>query len=396
MKYGHYITMMPYGSRWKQHRKVFHQHLVDGKALSNCRHLMIKHTKAYLKLLLIQPGDWKAHTKQLFSGLIVEVTYGIKAGSAVAKELVRYTDEVAEGFGEACLPGRFMVDNLPVLKYVPSWFPGAGFKRFAEYYANVVQKSRDRPFDYVLQKRKESGEAPPTCVVTNMMENGEDEEVARNVASVTHAAGSDTTLGVALAFLNLIAMYPEVQSKAQSELDEVVGPGRMPDFSDRDRLVYIKAILNEALRMHQTNPMGVPHATTSDDIYDGYFIPKGTVVLGNAWYILHDPKVYDDPMVFRPERFLKDGKFNDAVLDPSEAVFGYGRRVCPGRNFTMDALFLMISSTLAFFNVDSPKDGAGNPTIRYVPQDSGVSHPEPFQITLSPRSKEHEDFVACI
>ena len=68
-----------------------------------------------------------------------------------------------------------------------------------------------------------------------------------------------------------------------------------------------------------------PHTATEDDYYDGYFIPKGTILLGNAWAILHDPEIFDEPMEYNPERYIKDGEFNEDLLQPDFA-FGFGRR----------------------------------------------------------------------
>ena len=73
--------------------------------------------------------------------------------------------------------------------------------------------------------------------------------------------------------------YPEVQRKAQEEIDRVVRSDRLPGFQDRENLPFVDAILKEVLRWHPVAPMGVPHTTTEDDVYDGYFIPKGAVLL---------------------------------------------------------------------------------------------------------------------
>jgi cytochrome P450 len=111
-----------------------------------------------------------------------------------------------------------------------------------------------------------------------------------------------------MTFILLMAMHPEVQKRAQAEIDRVVGTGRLPTFEDRHHLLYVHAVLRELFRWHQLAPLGanpssvfllcccqlrfggnyfdilgVPHATTANDVYDGYFIPKGTIVIGNIW-----------------------------------------------------------------------------------------------------------------
>ena len=108
-----------------------------------------------------------------------------------------------------------------------------------------------------------------------------------------------------------MALYPDVQKKAQAEIDAVVGPNRLPDFHDRSSLPYINAVVKESSRWNLVLPLGmpfviiiittiltssegIPHMTTNDDEYDGYYIPKGTVVLGNGW------PVRTTPPTFRP------------------------------------------------------------------------------------------------
>ena len=81
-----------------------------------------------------------------------------------------------------------------------------------------------------------------------------------------------------------MSLNPEVQNTAQAELDRVVGPNRLPEFRDLDSLVYVQAILKEVLRWHTVTPLGIPHRTQEDDIFCGYFVPAGTVLIANIWF----------------------------------------------------------------------------------------------------------------
>ena len=81
--------------------------------------------------------------------------------------------------------------------------------------------------------------------------------------------------------------YPEVQRKCQAELDAVVGNDRLPTFEDRDQLPYLSAMLKEVIRWGPTAPLGVPHCIEQDDVHDGYFIPKGSIIIANIWYALY-------------------------------------------------------------------------------------------------------------
>ena len=99
-----------------------------------------------------------------------------------------------------------------------------------------------------------------------------------------------------------MSLNPDIQKKAQAELDEVVGPDRLPTHEDRDRLVYVNAILKEMLRWMTPIPLGLEHCMIEDDELHGYFIPKGTIVIPNIFAMNHDPEIFPDPDVFRPER----------------------------------------------------------------------------------------------
>jgi cytochrome P450 len=114
------------------------------------------------------------------------------------------------------------------------------------------------------------------------------EKLVRELGAMAYAAGGETTVSTIESFFLAMRRYPRVQACAQAELDRVVGPDRMPDLSDRAQLPYIEAILAEVYRWVPVLPLGVPHATSENDEYRGYHIPKGTIVLHNTWYVGDD------------------------------------------------------------------------------------------------------------
>lgn len=89
------------------------------------------------------------------------------------------------------------------------------------------------------------------------------------------------TFSALLTFILAMLHHPEIQKKAQEEIDKVVGNDRLVDFSDRDALPYINCVLWEAIRWHQAAPLGVPRRAMSDDVYKGMFIPKGSMIVAN-------------------------------------------------------------------------------------------------------------------
>ena len=127
-------------------------------------------------------------------------------------------------------------------------------------------------------------------------------------------------------FFLAMALNPQVVKKAQEELDRVVGKGELPDFSHKDDLPYIDALVKEVLRWSPPLPLAVPKRAMQDQIYRGYLIPAGATVIENVWAIFRDPKIYPDPETFNPDRFLKDGKIDPRVFNPEDRVFGAGRR----------------------------------------------------------------------
>lgn len=155
------------------------------------------------------------------------------------------------------------------------------------------------------------------------------------------------TISTLSTFLLAMLKYPEAQARAQQELDSIIGPNRLPSFADKDTLPYLTAVLKECLRWEISLPLCIPHQSTEDDVYNGYHIPAGTLVLPNSWYLnLHgclrfrqltpcyksravcnNESVYPDPRKFNPNRFLtEDGKLDPSANDP-EAAWGYGRRI---------------------------------------------------------------------
>ena len=139
--------------------------------------------------------------------------------------------------------------------------------------------------------------------------------------------------------------------------------------------------------------LGVPHLVEEDDVYNGYFIPKGSLVLANIWNMLHDPAVYANPLNFEPERFIASpGK--PAEQDPRVCCFGFGRRVCPGMTLAETSVWLETACALATLNVSKARDASGaeiTPSGRYL--DGTIAHPEPFQCDIKPRSAQAEALV---
>jgi cytochrome P450 len=158
--------------------------------------------------------------------------------------------------------------------------------------------------------------------------------------------------------------FPEVQGRAQAELDAVVGRDRLPTFADAPRLPYVLAIIKEILRWRPSIPLGVPHVATEEDWYEGMFIPKRTVCISNLWHCNHDRAVFgEDADEFRPERHLDEhGESLPGPVETNQAGhvgFGFGRRICVGKDMAIESLFIVTARILWAAKLERARDENG-------------------------------------
>ncbi|KAG9078353.1 hypothetical protein FS749_009662 [Ceratobasidium sp. UAMH 11750] len=179
-------------------------------------------------------------------------------------------------------------------------------------------------------------------------------------------------------FILAMILHPTIQERAQAELDAALGQNRLPELSDRGSLPYMDRILKEASRCNSVTPLGLAHASTQDDEYKGYQIPKRAIVIGNTWAMSNDPSIYPEPRKFDPDRFL-----DSSVPEPP--AFGFGRRICPGTNFAESSMFIIASTLLTIFNITSTP-GKPAPEAKWK-TDALIALPAPFCCTVAPRSE---------
>lgn len=216
------------------------------------------------------------------------------------------------------------------------------------------------------------------------------ETAIKNTAVMMFAGGADTTVSSMSSMVLAMSISSAVQKKAHDEIDAIVGSERLPKLEDRDSLPYINALVKETLRWLPVAPMGMAHKTDDDVRYGNFDIPKGSLLLPAIWWFLHDPQVYESPSSFDPTRYLEPRN----EPDPTIHVFGYGRRVCPGRFLADDTLFLTISRVLAAFDIGKTVDGEGNeiePQINLTP--GAITHPLDFPFTIKPRNNQYVELI---
>ncbi|KDQ11849.1 hypothetical protein BOTBODRAFT_34941 [Botryobasidium botryosum FD-172 SS1] len=382
------INIRQSDEKWKTGRKII-QSALSNEAIRSFYPSLEGATRTCLLHILEHPDDFKAHLELLTGKIIVLFTYGLKVESS-QDELIAINNEAVGPSLAYFAPGAVLVDTFPILRHVPSWFPGAGFKRHAKILRQKVDTMFDVPFNRV-KTNMAAGIAIPSFTLENLQDGIYDESDQLASAGSMYIAAVDTTVAALASFVLAMALYPDVQRKAQAEIDEVVKHGALPTFEDRDRLPYIGLLIKELQRWKPVLNLGVLHFATTDDDYDGYFIPKGTTVLPNVWAVTQDESNYKDPNRFWPERFENP---ETAELDPYKYAFGFGRRMCPGMNFADATIYITVASILAAFNISKPRDENGNEVELDVPYTQGlIACPENFKCIIRPRSEAAASLV---
>ncbi|CAK8696143.1 unnamed protein product [Clavelina lepadiformis] len=181
--------------------------------------------------------------------------------------------------------------------------------------------------------------------------------------------GIETTTDTINWSLIFLLHYPEIQTKIREEIQQIVGPSGSVRMSHKDDMPYTKAFIEETMRFATATPLGFQHKTNKDAEINGYFIPKGITVTPNIWAVHNDPKYFDEPEKFKPERFIDEiGNFAK-----SEHVipFSVGPRRCVGEHIGRMEIFIFLVSMIQKFEIlpDSESkipcldDGFNGPTF---------------------------------
>ncbi|KAJ2915395.1 hypothetical protein MD484_g5040, partial [Candolleomyces efflorescens] len=359
MGWGWVMSSLPYGDRWRKERSLFQHHLQPSSAKVHGPRCIRFVRGMLLPRLLEGPKEVIPVIRQFLGGLTLSISYGIPIQSK-NDPYVRLAEKAIAGIRLAETEEEtYLVDRYPVLKYVPGWVPGASWKRNAMKWRSWEVDMREKPFDMALKSIR-SGKFKPSftseaVTALDLEANVEDVNAIRNVAAMIYAAGADTLASSISTFFLAMLVRPDVQTKAQEELDRVLGPNRLPTLEDRHNLPYITAIVREVMRA-----------------------------------ILHNEDDFPDPDSFKPERFLHpDGRLNRTIMDPARVAFGFGRRACAGKDLALSTMWITVASVLAAFKIENGVSDTGkalDARVEYLP--GTVRHPVPFRVTMTVRSEE--------
>ncbi|KDR69251.1 hypothetical protein GALMADRAFT_104206 [Galerina marginata CBS 339.88] len=391
-----FMFIMPYGEKWRESRRAFTQYFQGGDSTR----FHASHTEFVSKMLprlLDRPEEFYNITRRTVGEMALSLAYGIPT-HPTNDPFIDLVERSVASVLKATAPGAFLVDIFPVLKYVPEFIPGAGFQKKAREWRELQGKMREATYQETVRTMA-SGIFKPSFTSTSLQNLHESadlshqKEVIRDTAANVFIAGAETTDATIHTFFVAMLSFPEVQQKAQAELDRVLR-GRLPEFSDEADLPYLSALVKEVLRWKPVTPIAVPHCVTADDVYEGYYIPKGSIIIPNVWAMFYNEAEYPNPSSFEPDRFMKDGKLDPTVPDPSLMAFGFGRRICPGNQIAASFLWLTIASVLTTLDISKALGSDGNPIEQEIEYQSSLSYnPLPFRCTLKPRSEAAERVI---
>ncbi|KAL1702540.1 cytochrome P450 [Schizophyllum commune] len=398
------FAFIPYGAGWRARRRIAHESL-HGKASINVRPLELKSAHTFLRNMLdAGEDDLEAEIRLMTGRLIVSAAYGIDVRSKEDPHIVE-AELLMRRLMSSAAPGAYLVNSIPALKYVPEWMPGANFQAEAREWRDRAQEIVDRPFKVVKQSMADGNSETPSFVARSLKKGGEDQAV-RDAAATTYNGGTDTTVVTILNFVLAMLDNPSMQRRAQRNLDAVLGPlrgadgelGRLPVFDDEERLPYITALARESSRYRPVLPMSIPHAYNGEepDLYKGYAIPCGSIVIPNVWSMTHDEKAYPDPMPSSPSvtsmRTASSTRTSATLRKRSSGSsipVQFGRRNCIGRHVAYSTLWITIASILRVYNIEKAKRSDGSfiePCREWV--SALIQNPKHFKCVFTPRSAD--------
>ncbi|KAL4072598.1 cytochrome P450 [Scleroderma yunnanense] len=376
----HMTPVLKYDNEWRTHRKLLHASLRHD-IIDRYQDLHLSNACQLLENMQRDSIDWCGHFDLYTGATALEFTYGRKVDGK-DDPVITLANGLAEVMTKGITAERAgLLMAVPILEHLPSWFPGTGFKKEARRSKDMIKVVSELPFS-IAKKQMESNLLQSSLVADILTHGRVEDSDAKETAMGIFIETTSATLKV---LLLAMVLNPDVQAKVHAELDAVVGKGVLPTFEDKEQLPYLQAMLYEVLRWNPVSPLGVPHATTTSDIYEGYYIPKGCIIIFNIWAMRTGE--YSDPESFNPNRHLTSvGQLKPEAKQNVSKYFGFGRRICPGRFFAENALWAAAAVMLSSLRFEKAKDPSGK-VIEVEPlfRHGVVSHPVPFKCSITSR-----------
>lgn len=356
------------GDEWKEQRRFAIRHLRDFGFGKSSMEDIIRQEFLDIADNLRSMDGLEVETKQLFNLNVVNVLWRMMTGSRfnLKDKLERERLEKIENVFASLAPTNpslVMAAMLP--KFLARLFGGSLVRQMQDFFGffNELYAEHEKTYDpaqmrdfidvYLSERQRVTAEN-----LTHSSFYGEHGKLSYvNTMFDLFLAGSETT-STYLRFLILYMInFPAVQGRAQGELDRVVGRGRLPSLQDKKELPYMEALVDEIHRHATIALFAVNHVPMHETTFAGFTLTEQDFITPCLYEIHHDPKNFDDPESFKPERFLdpKDGSFEP---HPGVIPFGVGKRDCLGKSLAKAEIFLFSSCLLHQFSFHPPSSGS--------------------------------------
>ncbi|KAI5361638.1 Putative cytochrome P450 [Septoria linicola] len=349
---GLHPLLRPYNAMYRVHQRMQHPVLKSGAATSYASLYELKTLQMLNSMLsasLRATGPVQSYLETCNLGIVYALVYGEDVNTG-REQIVQDTIKIQRKFGEVTKPGAYLVDTFPVMNLLPKAL--APWKAEAE--ALYAEESTMHLRNLANGLRAEGWNITKQLAASPEAKEMSRVELAYSLGITLHA-GFDTTTMILEWFIIACLKYPACLRCAQTELDEVVGRDRLPFLHDKDKMPYLGAMVEEVLRWRNIMNAGFPHLATAEGSYLGYRIPKNAVLLPQYHAMDVDEAVYEHPNEFIPERWLKGNLPAGGPL----GAFGFGRRLCPGRNIARNTIWLVMARIIRAFDLRHATDDRG-------------------------------------
>ncbi|KAI0784062.1 cytochrome P450 [Abortiporus biennis] len=367
------IALLSYTPMLRKLRRISHEGL-SKRASNNYQPFRIREVVQLLRSLVKEPKAWRSHVEKSGVYLTLSILYGLPKSDEEREWAIENLNTFIARMTYTLAPGNYLAEFIPFMKYLPSsiakWKGEVlqWSKESTEFYQKLYKSGRDNFKDGGLVGNLSK------AIYQEQSRYSVSDDYASWLMAILYVAGAETSQTQVAWLILAMAKYQDVQERAQEELDAVVGRSRMPTLEDIERLPYIQATVKEVLRWVPPAPVGLPHAASKDDWYNGYFIPKGTLCIFNLWGIHRDKELFGlDADEFNPSRFLDEHgqislspKLWDSTKGEGHVGFGFGKRICPGRYIAEDNLHLTVANLLWALKIRPKSASVPNPINNYL------------------------------
>ncbi|KAL5559108.1 hypothetical protein UlMin_035319 [Ulmus minor] len=352
------VTVAPYGDHWRNLRRLMALEIFSSSKLARFSSVRQREVQLLLNQIMerCNLGMKKIDLKTNFVELPFNVITMMIAGKRYYGEEVKDVEEarkVREVTRERVeLSGASnMGDFLPFLQWGD--FLGLDKKSMAlmAKMEKFLQGLVDERRKVVLENGNDEVEK---LMIDNLLALQETDpesytdEIIKGLIMVMLVAGTDTTSTTLEWAMSLLLNHPEAMKRVRAEIDRNVGHERFLEEQDLPKLNYLQNVIDETLRLYPPTPLLVPRETSDHCVVGGFDVPRGTMLLVNAWAIHRDPTVWEDPTQFKPERF--QGWSNNGTVQGHMLIpFGAGRRGCPGVGLANRVIGLALGSLIQSF-----------------------------------------------